>query len=473
MNPRNTLILLLLVALAGAALWHFELREGAPASGDDARTEVFAGLEAAQIAWVELAQADGAVVRLEKRGEAWRIAKPIEAAADRFAADAIASALADLATATVFDPAAEDPAQHPEAPESYGLTREPRVRFGAAGKTLALRLGDPTPVAGNTYVAVEGDARVFVVPQWQTDALAKTLADLRETKLLEFDREKLTRIALAWGDGGATLEKQGGAWRVVAPLDDAADDVALQSLLTELQSLRAESFLDAPADDATLGLAAPSYRAELALEGGATVALTLGAKRESEKLAARAGGGGVVEVAASILERLPKDVSALRDKTLASFVSSDAQRFTLTFAEPGGEPLVVTGESTGDGWKTKPAMAAGAASALVAELASLSAGQIAAESLGEAELGAFGLAPARARLLVQGAGDEAKTLADVRLGVQRPGMGLAAQRADRAVVYWIDVSRAAGLPQSAEEFRARFAEKPEPSPPAATPGPTD
>lgn len=469
MNPRSTLILLVLVALAAGALWHFELREGAQPAGDAAQTEVFAGLEAAQIEWVELAQPDGGVVRLEKRGEAWRIAKPIDFAADRFAADAVASALADLATATVFDPAAEDAAQRPEAPESYGLGREPRVRFAAAGKSYALRLGDPTPVAGNLYVAAEGDPRVFVAPTWQTDALAKTLAELRETKLLDFDREKLTRVALGWDGGGATLERRDGAWRLAAPLSDAADEVAVQSLLTELQSLRAESFVDAPADDAALGLAAPVYRAELSLEGGASVTLALGAKGESEKLAARAGAGGVAWVPASILERLPRDATALRDKTLASFVSSDAQRFTLTFEEPGAAPLVVTGESTAEGWKTEPPMAAGAASALVAEIASLSAGQIAAESLGAAELAAFGLAPARARLVVRGAGagDAAATLADLRLGVLRPGQGLAAQRADRPVVYWIDESRAAGLPQSAVQFRASFAESATPAASAA------
>jgi hypothetical protein len=467
-KPRNTFILLVLVALAGGALWHFELRDGAKREGDAARSEVFAGLDAKQIEWVELAQADGAVVRLEKRGDAWRLTKPIDFAADRFAADGIASALADLASDDVFDPAAEDPAKRPEALESYGLTREPRVRFAAAGKTRALRLGDPTPVAGNTYVSADGDARVFVVPQWQTNALTKPLAELRETRLFDFERDKLVKIVLAWVDGGATLEKKDGVWRVSAPLSDAADDVAVEALISDLQGLRADAFLDAPPSDAELGFAAPVYRAALALEGGASYSLVLGAKRDGEKLAARSGASGAVLVPASILERLPKSAAALRDKTLASFVSSDAQRFRLTFTEPAGAVLTVTGTSSADGWKTVPAMEAGAASALVAEIASLSAREIAAESLGEAELAAFGLAPARARLQVFGAGegDAARVLADVRLGVLRAGSGLAAQRADRGVVYWIEESRAAALPQSAAQFRESFAEKP---PPAATP----
>jgi hypothetical protein len=473
-KPRSTLVLLLLAAAAFGALWWFELREGAPGAADDERTELFAGLEAEQIDWVELAQPDGSSVRLEKRGEAWRIVRPIDTAADRFAADGVASALADLASATVFDPAAADAAQRPEPLESYGLTREPRVRFSAQGQAHALRLGDPTPVAGNTYVAAEGDARVFVVPQWQTNALTKPLSELREARLFDFDRERLRKIVLAWSGGGATLEKQGEAWRVTAPLADAADDVAVQSLISDLAALRAEAFLDAPQSDAELGFTAPAYRAELSLEGGATFTLLVGAKRGDARVAARTGAAGAFEVAASALERLPKSAAALRDKTLASFVSSDAQRFTLSFTAPDGGTSRVTGAHAEDGWRTEPAMEAGAASALVAELASLTGREIAAEALGEAELGALGLAPPRARIEVFGAGEgeAAPRLADVRLGVLRPGSGLAAQRADRAIVYWLDESRAAALPQSVAQFQASFAAKPEPQPKPAEPADT-
>jgi hypothetical protein len=214
-----------LVALAGGVLWHFSCAT-ARARGRPARTRIFPGVEATQIEWVELVQADGVVVRLEKRGEAWRLTKPVDAPADRFAADGAASALADLASETVFDPAAKDAAQHPEAPESYGLTREPRVRFSAAGKSHALRLGDLTPIAGNSYVAADGDVRVFVVPQWQTNALTKPLAELRE-RGLDADRDS-SRGSLAWA--APRLSRRSAA-RGVAPLVDAAD-TAVQALIS-------------------------------------------------------------------------------------------------------------------------------------------------------------------------------------------------------------------------------------------------
>lgn len=472
MKPRDTLILLVLAIVAGAALWQFELRDGAKPEADGEKTKVFAGLDANQIEWVELTQADGASLRVEKRGEAWRLTKPIDFAADEFAAGALASGLADLASASVFDPAAEDAAQHPEPLASYGLTREPRVRFSAAGKEHALRIGDEAPGSGSSYVAAEGDARVFVVPQWQTSAFGKTLQELRETRLLDFEREKLVKIVLAWGDGGATLEKKDGAWRVTAPLADAADELALQSLISELQGLRAETFLDAPPPDDALGFTPPAYRVELALEGGANYTLTLGGPREGARIAARTGASGALEIAASHLESLPKRVSALRDKQLASFASEDAQRFTLTFTEASGETLEVTGTNSAEGWTSAPAMAPGAASALVADIGSLAGAEIAAESLGEAERAAFGLAPAHARFRVFGAGEgtAVPVLADISLGVLRAGSGIAAQRGDRSTIYWVEEARGAALPQNAAQFRESFAAKtptPEATPAAA------
>ncbi len=482
MRPRNTLILFVLVAAAAAALWYFELREGAKPESDGAQQKVFAGLDAKQVEWIEIAQADGSVARLEKRGEDWRLTKPLDFAADRFHADGVASGLAELASETVYDSAAEDPVLRPEARESYGLTREPRVRFSAAGKEHALRIGDPTPVAGNTYVTDADGKRVFAVPTWQTNAFTKTVKELREPRLLIFDRDELAKLTLAWTGGGATLAKQDGAWRVVAPIDDAADDAVLQSLLSDFQGLRAEEFLDAPPPDDALGLGAPVFRAELTLEGGtAPLVLTLGGPREGARIAARGGAGFVAEIAASQLERMPKTVAVLRDKALASFGVADAKSFTLTFSAPGAAALTVKGTITDDGWKTEPAMEPGAASALVAELAALNASDIAVDALGDAELAALGLAPPRVaiRVLGEGEGDAAKPLADVRLGAHQAGKGIAAQRAERPVVYWLAESLSEQLPLSAAQFHEKFAAKqdeaavppPEPTKPAVSPPP--
>jgi hypothetical protein len=192
-----------------------------------------------------------------------------------------------------------------------------------------------------------------------------------------------------------------------------------------------------------------------------TASYALVPARSAEKIrgAKRRGGAGL----APVLERLPKSVTAARQG--CHFVSSEAQSSRSPSAS--WRWRAHRHEATPD-WKTQPAMAAGAASALMAEIASLAGREIAAESLGPAELPPSALRR-RARIRFTRAGDAAPVL-HVRLGVLRAGSGLAAQRADRGVVYWIEEARAAALPQSAEQFRASFAEHPAPAAaPAAKP----
>lgn len=469
MRPRNTLLLLVAVALASFAFWVLELREGARPAGETTEQHVFAGLAAKDVHWIEIDQGDGSTVRIERSGEEWRLTHPVAAAADRFQADAVASALVDLASETVYDSAAAEAAQRPEPLESYGLTRAPRVRFEASGKPYALRIGDPSPVSGNTYVADAEAKRIFAAPSWRVNAITKTAQELREARLAIFERDNLEKLTLAWAGGGATLAKGDKGWRVIAPLDDAADDGTVQSLISDLQGLRAEAFLDAPAPDEELGLDAPAYRVELFLKGvQAPLELRVGAKRESGRLAAR-GPAGAVEVAASQLERLPHEVAALRDKRLAEFASLDAKRFTLSFVAPDGAKLEVKGAHAESGWTTEPPMAQGLASALVAELAMLEGTGIAADAVGRAERAALGLEPPRVAILVFGEAD--KLLAEVRIGIAREGQGIAALRADRPIVYWIAPSLGEQIPLDLASFRAKFAAAPaaKPAPDAAKP----
>ena len=84
--------------------------------------------------------------------------------------------------------------------------------------------------------------------------------------------------------------------------------------------------------------------------------------------------------------------------------------------------------------------------------------QTAAESLGEKERAALGLAPPRAVIRVFGGPDPAKeeTLAEVHLGVADEKRGIAAKRADRETIFWLPWERHESIPTSAEAFRERF-----------------
>lgn len=461
MKPRNTLLLALMVAALGAFVWFYEIEGGAERQKqEEASRQIFPGVEAEDVQSIELRTEDGANVRLERAGEAdWKIVAPLAAPADRFAVDGVASTLADLAPEATFDT--------PEPLANYGLDVEPSVRFRAGEEDHALRLGNATPVGGNVYATDAEGKRVFTIAGWRKSALAKTLKQLRDARVLDFDRTAVKGVTLASADGRVVLARADEGWRIAEPVDAKADADAVEGLLSDLQYLRADEFVDAPAADAELGLDAPWLTAELARESGEPVRLEVGATREDRRVV-RGSGGRVFEIAGSRLESLPRQLAAFRFKELATFASEDAARFELRFEEPGAEPVTIVGTRNEQGvWVTSPeTMAPGRASRLVSELSGLRAEGVAADAMGDAERAALGLAPPRARFVVRGKPNEGHAdgavLADVQLGVPRDDGRIPAQRGAEPAVYWVAASVREALPVNLSAWREGFVAKEEP-----------
>lgn len=465
MSPRNTLLLLGVVAAAAVSLWWFELRGAEErAQAEAASRRVFTGVEAAGIDWIELrTQGEGAepggVARLERDPEGgWRLVEPLAFPADTMAADGIASALAELDSERIFE--------EPEPLEVYGLEGPARVRFGTDAGSFGLRVGDATPVGGNTYVAPEEGGAVHAVATWRTNPLRKSLEELRDARVLDFDRSAVTAIEARWPGDGVRVERSEEGWRLVEPLETEADAETAEGLLADLAFLRAEGFVDAPASDAELGLDEPAYVVELFRdEGEEPLRLVVGGRSDGETRAARGRDGHLYRIPAARVEDLPGTRAAWRFKELARFDSAAAQALEIVLrSAEGDETLRIEGERGEAGWTTQPqGMAPGKAGALVTELSSLEAADVAAESMGREERAALGLAPPRVRLRVLGEAEdesaEPPVLADVSLGVLDPEQGIAARRADREEIFWLEPRVAESLPASLEAWRNRFASR--------------
>jgi hypothetical protein len=469
MNPRNTLLLALVVAAVAAFVWFYEIEGGAErAKQDEASKRLFPDVTAESIQSIELRTEDGANARLERAGDAgWKLVAPLATPADRFAADGVASTLTELTPEATFDT--------PEPLENYGLAVEPSVRFRAGDKDYALRLGKTTPVGGNVYATDAEGKRVFAIASWRKNALAKSVKQLRDGRVLDFDRAQVKGITLQSGDGRVVLARADEGWRIAEPVDAKADADAVEGLLSDLQYLRADEFVDAPAADAQLGLDAPWLSAELALESGDPLRLAVGATREDRRVV-RGSAGRVFEIAGSRLESLPRKLEAYRWKQLASFASEDAAQLELRFQEPGAEPVTILATpDEAEGWKTAPeAMAPGKASRLVSELSGLRAEEVAADAMGDAERAALGLAPPRATLLVRGKPNEGHAggapLAELLLGLPQADGRIPAQRAGEPTIYWLAASAREALPVGLGAWRESFVAKE--APPAESPAPT-
>ena len=75
--------------------------------------------------------------------------------------------------------------------QKYNLATPPiAVEFKAGSESGSLLLGDKNATQGEMYAVKNGEKRVFLVSSFQETNFNRTPFDLRDKKILKFDREK-------------------------------------------------------------------------------------------------------------------------------------------------------------------------------------------------------------------------------------------------------------------------------------------
>jgi hypothetical protein len=493
MNPRTTGILLLATAALGAFVYFYEIEgEQARQAAEEAGRRLFPDVEQEAIASLSLETSDGSAARLERRDGGWALVEPVAFPADAFAADGLASNLAGLTSESVLE--------DPQPAKEYGLGEGARVvRFSAGDVEQALRIGGETPIGSNSYVQVEGSDSIVTVATFKASSFEKSLTELRERRILEFDANAVRRIDARWPGAAVSLaraspgvedagEEAGEApaepdpsWNLTAPLEGRADGQAVDRLLSDLSFLRADDFVDDPSEEMLAGFDPPAYEVELHGEAVGDEAapswrLAVGPLHAGDKRLVRGAQASLYAIPAERLADFPREVVAYRFKRLADFAIGDAFQVDFFFHPPAGDPVAVTAERTDDGWVSAPQRLAPAKLArLVSELSSLEAGDILSEDASEEELQRLGLAPPRTILSVFGAAPEAEgeaesagapRLAEIHVGNVEGSEWIIARAAGDPAVYRLEYELAEHLPLGLEAFRNRFLAEDEPAAPA-------
>jgi hypothetical protein len=468
-NPRTTGVVFLVAAVLAAFVYFYEIR------GEDARLEaeqdakrLFPGVEVASIASISLTTSDGVAARLERRDGVWELALPLRFPADNIGVDGMASALVKLTSEAVYE--------DPQALSVYGLdAAEPTLRFHDGTTEHALRLGDKTPVGGNSYVQVEGDPKVYAIPTFSVRALTKTLDDLRDKRIADFDRTSIDRITAAWPGGRVVLVRAEEEWRIEEPIEGRAELRTVEDLLTDLSFLRATGFVDDPPPDAEIGLAPPAF--SVILEGApenegaepVTRLVAIGDTIDGSSRLVRGGQPSLYRIPAERIADFPRELVAYRFKQLADFPLLDAVRVEIEFRREGRAPLVIEATRGDAGWTSSPErFRPGVIASLVSELANLRATNILADAMGSEELAGVGLSPPNAVVRVYGEPDGEEVsplrLAEIHVGVLHGASGIVARVEGDATIYELPLDLAEHIPVSLEAFENRFRAEEEPEP---------
>ncbi len=264
----STLALVLILVGLGAYIYFVDSKS--PAPGTTQNEKVFT-VESGQVNELRLTSGDQSSM-LVKRDAGWQLTEPEAADADATEASSLATNIASMEQTRVVDENAADLAP-------YGLA-EPRIKiaFKAEGdKSGEVHLGDKTPTQGDVYAVKPGTKRVFLVSSYLETTFDKKPFDLRDKRVVKFERDKVDALVVTRGKDTIRLKREGSDWKVEQPIAGRGDYSAIEGLLTRLSTAGMSEIVDSNATDVKkYGLDQPGMTISIG-SGSSQAALEIGA----------------------------------------------------------------------------------------------------------------------------------------------------------------------------------------------------
>ncbi|QOJ14893.1 MAG: DUF4340 domain-containing protein [Planctomycetia bacterium] len=279
MNFKTTLMLLVLLVIAGSVYWLFPAdpagRSAPPATADESSrlTPVFEPMpEEKDIRQVTFATAGRPEIVFERgpapsgrpgQPDEWRIVSPVQAPAETWVVSGMVNSFARLQSHIRYGTNGSSAVSDADA----GFDR-PRatLRFTLAdGKTLTLEIGRQREIPSGTYVRAGGAAVAHLIERDFSTELKRELKDFRAKTLTRFSANDARRLNIEVDGKRFALSKtDDGEWLLTEPIRARADARKVSELLTKLAAARAEEFIAEDALEAgASGMDAPSLRVTL------------------------------------------------------------------------------------------------------------------------------------------------------------------------------------------------------------------
>ena len=280
-------------------------------------------------------------INCEKRLDTWHVTYPIEAKAD---VQEIENLLSELRALQVSTFEADNTAANVAARlEKSGLdTPRIQVKLTDGNNTYALDIGSVVPSENGTqehvYVKAVPQEAIYTVSDDIYKLFNKSVFDLRDKRVIDFQRTDTTRIAISIRrkqDRETTVctKNYDNTWELQTPTGKVkADAKAVDDLLFGVDSLEATAFIDDPDKNlASYGLAPPSIEVAFTQRGQEKPAvLRIGDYTEDGTVYVKAEQSNqVAGIKRPLIDKIALGAAWLRDKQVLNFHIDDAIRLTL------------------------------------------------------------------------------------------------------------------------------------------------
>jgi hypothetical protein len=269
--------------------------------------------------------AKGETSVLKKTDGTWKLIEPVATDADDTEVTTLIGSLTSLEITREVDPKAPDLAE-------FGLAApKADIAFTAkGGATGRVRLGDQTPTGSDLYAVKGDDPRVFLVPTFVETNLARNAFDLRDKRVLRFERDKADALEITNGAATAAFTRADSEWRVTAPVTARGDYGTIEGLLTRLSSGKMASIEAGDVNDlAKFGLDKPATTV-VVKTGSSAATLHVSADRDGKVYARDLARPMVFAVDATLAADVRKGVDDYRRKQLFEFRTFSARKLEVT-----------------------------------------------------------------------------------------------------------------------------------------------
>lgn len=456
MKPRTTLILLALAAALGAFILLYERHTGA--TGDAIRAgRILPELNSAAVGSVQIRPLGQPEIIASRKNESWQLTQPIAATAHLPAIENLLQTLATLRWHTRLT--AEDLKNRANADREFGFDPPQfALTLRQGDRKFQLALGARTAL-GDELFAQTGDGEIYVVDASLLKHFPRTVSEWRDPALVSLKNLAFDRLTVTNGTKVFELQRDltNKLWRLTRPLEARADNPKIESLLRQLQTLRAVQFVtdDPKADLEPFGLQPAALEITLAQGNSTVLDLQFGkspTNNPAQVFARRADQTGVSLVAGELLAPWRGAHEDFRDRHLADLTGAVVDEI-----EVRGPASFTLHRSTNDMWRVTAPENLPADTALVFDflggISSLQVTQFVKAVVTEPDLPNYGLAPAARSFLLKSGGSNA-VFAQLDFSAPQKGKTFA-RRSDETSVYAVRTEDLRRFSSAGWQFRER------------------
>ena len=344
MKFKGTTALLAIFVVLGAYVYFAEYRGKETRQKQEEAKKKAINVDSKDITEISLVFPDHTISAVNKGEKQWEITDPAGIEPDNDEWDLLATNVPRIEREDTVTAQATDLDQ-------FGL-KNPALNVVAKtkdGKTIEIDFGAENPRKIYNYAKFANSNEVFLSPSSWLRIFQKTLTDLRNKKVLDFETDDIDGVTIDTGATALAFQKNGNDWAIKKPVEAKADSNEISTFLSSLKFARATGFAESSVDAKAAGLEPPAIKIGLHdKKANANRELLIGKTSETDKYYAKdSSRPAILIIDKEIPEKAKRPVGDWRDKTISQV---DREKTDLVEIHRGSDAIAM--KKDGADWKS-------------------------------------------------------------------------------------------------------------------------